>query len=67
MSLPISDIVAALNGWLMTTDADAYVSSLWTRFVPHFGFDHLVSTQTRGSARGAPAQRGPRPAERRER
>lgn len=37
------DIVAALNGWLMTTDADAYVSSLWTRFVPHFGFDHLVA------------------------
>lgn len=37
------DIVAAINGWLMTTDADAYISSLWTRFVPHFGFDHLVA------------------------
>jgi flavorubredoxin len=37
------DIVAAINGWLMTTDAVAYISSLWTRFVPHFGFDHLVS------------------------
>ncbi len=36
------DIVAALNGWLMTTDAEAYVSKLWMRFVPHFGFDHLV-------------------------
>ncbi len=36
------DIVAACNGWLMTTDADAYCSSLWTRFVPHFGLDHLV-------------------------
>jgi flavorubredoxin len=36
------DIVAALNGWLMTTDADAYVSALWTRFVPHFGLDQLV-------------------------
>ena len=36
------DIVAAVNGWLMTTDADAYVSALWTRFVPHFGLDHLV-------------------------
>ncbi len=36
------DIVAALNGWLMTTDAQAFVSSLWTRFIPHFGFDHLV-------------------------
>jgi flavorubredoxin len=35
------DIVAALNGWLMTTDADAYVSKLWTRFVAHFGLDHI--------------------------
>lgn len=37
------DIVAAINGWLMTTDADAYISQLWMRFVPHFGFDHLVA------------------------
>ena len=37
------DIVAALNGWLMTTDADAYISTLWTRFVAHFGFDHIVA------------------------
>ena len=37
------DIVAAVNGWLMTTDADAYISKLWMRFVPHFGFDHLVA------------------------
>ncbi len=37
------DIVAAINGWLMTTDADAYISQLWIRFVPHFGFDHLVA------------------------
>jgi flavorubredoxin len=36
------DIVAAINGWLMTTEAEAYVSKLWMRFVPHFGFDHLV-------------------------
>lgn len=36
------DIVAALNGWLMTTDATAYVSTLWLRFVPHFGIDRLV-------------------------
>jgi flavorubredoxin len=33
------DIVAALNGWLMTTKAQAYVSKLWTRFLPHFGLD----------------------------
>lgn len=37
------DIVAAINGWLMTTDAEAYVSSLWVRFVPHFGLDRLVA------------------------
>ena len=36
------DIVAACNGWLMTTDADAYISELWQRFVPHFGLDRLV-------------------------
>ncbi|MCA9620991.1 MAG: FprA family A-type flavoprotein [Myxococcales bacterium] len=36
------DIVAAANGWLMTTDADAYASKLWLRFIPHFGLDHLV-------------------------
>ena len=36
------DIVAALNGWLMTTDAIAHVSALWSRFVPHFGLDRLL-------------------------
>lgn len=35
------DIVAALNGWLMTTDARALAPSLWTRFIPHFGLDDL--------------------------
>jgi len=33
------DIVAAINGWLMTTKAQAYISKLWIRFVPHFGLD----------------------------
>lgn len=42
------DIVAAVNGWLMTTDATAYVSNLWTRFVPHFGMDHLVAHRLKG-------------------
>lgn len=36
------DIVAAINGWLLTTDAKAWVSKLWVRFVPHFGLDKLV-------------------------
>lgn len=42
------DIVAAVNGWLMTTDATAWVSKLWTRFVPHFGMDHLVEHRLKG-------------------
>ncbi len=37
------DIIAAINGWLMNTDAEAYISSLWVRFVPHFGLDRLVA------------------------
>jgi len=37
------DIVAAMNGWLMTTGATAYISGLWTRFVSHFGFNHFIA------------------------
>ncbi|MFN3975623.1 MAG: MBL fold metallo-hydrolase [Aquificaceae bacterium] len=33
------DIVASINGWLMTTKAEAYISKLWMRFLPHFGLD----------------------------
>ena len=36
------DIIAATNGWLMVTDADAYISALWMRFIPHFGVDEMV-------------------------
>ena len=42
------DIVAALNGWLMTTDATAWASELWIRFIPHFGIDRLVVDRLRG-------------------
>lgn len=42
------DIVAAVNGWLMTTDAIAHVSKLWVRFVPHFGLDRLVVDRLKG-------------------
>ena len=42
------DIVAAVNGWLMTTDAIGYTPSLWLRFIPHFGLDRLVSHRLRG-------------------
>jgi len=36
------DIVASINGWLMITDADAYMSTIWRRFVAHFGVDGSV-------------------------
>ncbi|MEJ2620177.1 MAG: MBL fold metallo-hydrolase, partial [Candidatus Thiodiazotropha sp.] len=36
------DIVAAANAWLMMTDADALISKLWSRFIPHFGIDELL-------------------------
>lgn len=36
------DVIAAANGWLMTTEATAWISALWIRFVPHFGLDQLV-------------------------
>jgi flavorubredoxin len=42
------DIVAATNGWLMTTDAVGYVSNLWLRFIPHFGLDRLVVDRLKG-------------------
>ncbi|GBC61122.1 MBL fold metallo-hydrolase [Desulfonema ishimotonii] len=35
------DIVAAANAWLMMTDARAYLPTIWTRFVAHFGVDDL--------------------------
>ena len=41
------DIVAAVNGWLMTTDAVAFASALWLRFIPHFGLDSLVADRLR--------------------
>ncbi|MFQ5518480.1 MAG: MBL fold metallo-hydrolase, partial [Mariprofundus sp.] len=36
------DIVASINGWLMVTDADAYMSTIWRRFIAHFGVDGSV-------------------------
>jgi flavorubredoxin len=36
------DIIAAANGWLMMTDAMAWLPSPWMRFLPHFGIDDLV-------------------------
>lgn len=42
------DIVAALNGWLMTTDAQGLCSELWRRFIPHFGSDRLMYSRVAG-------------------
>lgn len=42
------DIVAAANGWLMTTKATALASKLWLRFIPHFGVDRLVVDRIKG-------------------
>ena len=42
------DIVAAINGWLMTTKATALCPNLWTRFIPHFGVDRLVVHRIKG-------------------
>lgn len=36
------DIIAAANGWLMVTEAMAFLPELWMRFIPHFGVDKLV-------------------------
>ncbi|MBN1179133.1 MAG: FprA family A-type flavoprotein [Anaerolineae bacterium] len=36
------DIVAAANGWLMTTDATGYIPTPWIRFITHFGVDDLL-------------------------
>ncbi len=36
------DIIAAANAWLMMSDAQAYLPSLWMRFITHFGVDELV-------------------------
>lgn len=42
------DIVAAANGWLMTTKATAIASKLWLRFIPHFGVDRFVVDRIKG-------------------
>ncbi len=41
------DIVASLNGWLMATKAEALISKLWTRFIPHFGLSSWLEGRIR--------------------
>jgi hemerythrin-like domain-containing protein/glyoxylase-like metal-dependent hydrolase (beta-lactamase superfamily II) len=41
------DIGTSINAWLMDTEADAYISRLWVRFLPHFGIDKLMEERLR--------------------
>ncbi len=41
------DIIAAANPWLMVTDATGYLSTVWMRFIPHFGVDEVVLKRIR--------------------
>ncbi len=36
------DIIAAANGWLMTTDAKGFLPAVWMKFITHFGVDTMV-------------------------
>jgi len=42
------DIVAGLNGWLMTSKAKALISKWWVRFIPHYGLDKYVVPRLKG-------------------
>ena len=42
------DVLAAANGWLMVTDAEAYLPETWTRFIPHFGVDDFLVKRLNG-------------------
>ena len=42
------DIVAGINGWLMTTNAVAIISKWWLRFIPHYGLDKYVEPRLKG-------------------
>jgi flavorubredoxin len=39
------DIIAAANGWLMTTSAQGLLPAIWMRFITHFGVDKMVLNQ----------------------
>ena len=42
------DIGTSINAWLMDTQADALISRLWVRFLPHFGIDRLLEHRLHG-------------------
>lgn len=37
------DVAASAGGWLVATEAEAFVSSLWARFVPHMNSSRLLA------------------------
>ncbi|MBI4817954.1 MAG: hemerythrin domain-containing protein, partial [Deltaproteobacteria bacterium] len=41
------DVCTSLNSWLIDSSADALISQLWLRFLPHFGLDGLLSRRLR--------------------
>jgi flavorubredoxin len=41
------DVIASASGWFAVTDAEALISSIWMRFVPHFGMEEWVSKRLR--------------------
>lgn len=42
------DIIASANAWLLISNAEAYLSELWLRFIPHFGVDKYVISRIHG-------------------
>ncbi|MCK6552254.1 FprA family A-type flavoprotein [Myxococcota bacterium] len=42
------DIGTSINAWLMDTPAQAVISRLWMRFLPHFGIDKLLEERMTG-------------------
>ncbi|MFT3713274.1 MAG: MBL fold metallo-hydrolase [Archangium sp.] len=43
-----ADIVASVGGWLRSTDAIAWASNLWLRFIPHCGLDGVRLERLKG-------------------
>lgn len=41
------DILSSISGWLMVTDAEAWISQLWLRFVHDFGVEEVVAHRLR--------------------
>lgn len=43
-----ADVVASVGGWLRSTDAIAWASNLWLRFIPHCGLDGVRLGRLKG-------------------